>query len=176
MLAQNAYAAAGAKATEAFGAIRVVASFGGEHTEIARWVVFGSDAAGVACPVVRCVRMMCAAFVCPPIPPPLPRATATISDPHPCPLPCPRTTAAGHSYKRHLFEAERNGIKKGMAAGLVMASFFALMFVMCGVGLYFGLHLVLQFRHDCSHHHSFIRCIDLQMHKCTLRCCSRCGL
>ncbi len=52
-------------------------------------------------------------------------------------------------YKKHLSDAEKNGIKKGLAAGLVMASFFALMFVMSGVGLYFGVHLVLDFRNSC---------------------------
>jgi hypothetical protein len=37
MLAQNAYAAASAKASEAFGSIRVVAAFGGEWNETNRY-------------------------------------------------------------------------------------------------------------------------------------------
>jgi hypothetical protein len=37
-----------------------------------------------------------------------------------------------------------------------MSSFFALMFIMSGVGLWFGVHLVLDFRHGCLTKYHFM--------------------
>jgi hypothetical protein len=70
-----------------------------------------------------------------------------------------------HRYKRLLAKVEAYSIKKGLGSGVVVASFFSLLYLMVGVGLWFGVYLVADFRRTCLHEHPMEpwQCVEPQL-------------
>ncbi len=117
--AQDAYARAGAIASETFSTMRIVAAFGGAWSGDCR---ARNGSLQLTDTAVGCAR-----------------ATVPAGERN-----------ESRRYRMHLAEAQKNGILKGLAAGLTLGAFFFLLFVMFGVGLWFGVYLIVQSLEHCG--------------------------
>ncbi len=53
-----------------------------------------------------------------------------------------------------LGKVEAYGIKTGLASGVVVAAFFSILYLMVGLGLWYGVQLVADFRRRCLRDHT----------------------